>query len=112
MPVRPLIGVLLGLLVWACGQPCGEDGACRSGFCDRGRCAEPMSTYGRSCPDGVFPLSGPGASKLYVCGPYVCDVGRCRSCTSDEECMELLGAPRCVAIQGQPGQSCGDGRTL
>ena len=120
---KPLL--ILATLATLAAAGCGEDasdsevddgqevnssecpGGCASGFCDRGTCAEPSEPYGKVCEDGLFPMQGLQASKLYVCGAYVCENARCQSCTSDEECQEKLGAPRCVERAGWPGRGCG-----
>ena len=81
---------------------------CEQGlFCDRGTCVPVQNAYGRECMDGLFPVQGLKESRLYICAAYVCENSRCQSCTSDEECMEKLGAPRCSEEPGFPGRSCG-----
>jgi hypothetical protein len=84
---------------------CQRDVDCPGAFCDRGRCApEGKGNFGAACV-----LFGPGRPdpREYKCGAYVCLDDRCRSCTSDDECQQLLGSPTCAAVEGWPGKRCG-----
>lgn len=89
------------------GITCSIDQNCASGFCDDGRCALPKGPFGASCTPAPRTPDGISDGKLHACGAYVCIEGRCRSCTSDTQCREELGAPRCTAIADTPGRRCG-----
>ena len=73
-------------------RDCTKDRECGDGFCDRGRCAAIWTCwarYGQHCIDGrVAP--NPDPYKVRCAG--MCLEGRCRSCVSDEECVEVLGS--------------------
>jgi hypothetical protein len=93
------------------GQPCDEDEACTSSFCDRGTCAEVGTTYdapqaeryGFACnASEEAKVSGKDAN---VCGGYRCQDGRCRSCTTDSACNAI--DIKCYRIPDLPGASCG-----
>jgi hypothetical protein len=86
---------------------CSADGECRSGFCDKGQCAEPQGTFGATCTPAPRTSEGFRDGKLHTCGAYLCIDGRCRSCSSDSQCQSELGAPRCLSSQGRPGSRCG-----
>jgi hypothetical protein len=73
-------------------RDCTSDDECGDGFCDRGRCSAIwtcVERHGQRCIDGeVYPIRG---------GPRRCNAlcieSRCRSCVSDEECVQVLGDP-------------------
>jgi hypothetical protein len=86
---------------------CGADRECGSGFCDKGRCAEPEGVYGAACTPAPRTAEGVRDGKLNTCGAYVCIEARCRSCESDAQCQGELGAPRCMSSATRPGSRCG-----
>ena len=89
---------------------CTADGDCQGNtFCDDGQCAAVGRIYGAECtiPD-ADPATGKVAAADFMCGAYICSKGRCRSCVSDDECENVLGAPTCKAVTGIPGRQCGD----
>jgi hypothetical protein len=92
----------------ALGARCEEDAQCRSSFCDLGRCVMPEGVYGRPCVPAPRTSDGLRDGKLHVCGAYLCLEGRCRSCTSDDQCRSELGSPRCYRSDTHPGARCGD----
>jgi hypothetical protein len=81
----------------AAGGTCRRDADCRTMFCDRNVCVDPFEKgkFGGECElhppitaaDGGLPDRG--------CGGHLCLEGRCRHCTSDEECEAHFGAARC-----------------
>jgi hypothetical protein len=88
---------------------CATDGDCASGFCDRARCAAKFDPrhYGWECDESSLPADNPiRASKLRVCGAYVCREGRCRSCLSNADCS---GGGVCQRSHdpATPGWFCG-----
>ena len=88
-------GPVLGR-AWSQNVPerdCTADDECGDGFCDRGHCAAIWSCghrYGQHCVDGKTAPSRGSASKGCI---GLCIDGRCRSCTSDEECVEQYRSP-------------------
>lgn len=102
--------------IWSQNVPdrdCSTDTECGDGFCDRGHCAAIWSCdarYGQRCINGIAAPS-PGGSEYQICNG-ICLDGRCRSCTSDEECVKQRG-PNFICYPGkyQPlGRQCGLGR--
>lgn len=101
-------------------RACAIDNECGDGFCDRGKCA-PIWTwthiYGQRC-DALHSYhpetcpstpAGPRCDLMPSCGGYLCLDGRCRSCVSNDECVELLG-PRGECSDpgdGRAGRGCG-----
>jgi hypothetical protein len=79
-------------------RDCTEDSECGDGHCDRGRCRAIWTCtqqYGQRCIDGqTVPTAG--FKKRYCRG--ICIDGRCRSCVSDQECIDKPG----------PDDGCGD----
>jgi len=86
---------------------CSADSQCKTGFCDRGRCDTPADLYGQRCSPAPIGPDGLRDPRQHACGAYLCIDERCRSCTSDEECLTELGSPRCVARPPRPGLRCG-----
>jgi hypothetical protein len=101
---------------------CTNDNECGDGFCDRGKCAPIWSwthIYGQKCDalrlyhPSTCPAFGsplvPRCDMMPLCGGYLCLDGRCRSCESDNECIELIGLPGAVCTpSGQiaAGRGC------
>jgi hypothetical protein len=87
--------------VWSKSVPeraCTTDSVCGDGFCDRGQCAPIWSCgerYGQRCINGRT-MRRPHILDQLCWG--VCIEGRCRSCISDEECIQETGFSdaRCV----------------
>jgi hypothetical protein len=90
------------------GEACLEDAQCVSNFCDNLQCAMPEGVYGRPCVPAPTTADGLRDGKLHTCGAYLCLEDRCRSCVSDDQCQQELGAPRCYISEGRPGARCGD----
>jgi hypothetical protein len=106
------------------GKSCARDCDCRSGFCDRGACADTVhmgrgaSSLGGWCLphrpvsseylDEVIPSQPRRAER---CRGYVCIDERCRSCISDAEChvgaSEYSREYKCLPRVGEPGKRCG-----
>lgn len=89
---------------------CRSDDDCDGGtFCDNGACVPTTRTFGNACilPD-PDPATGKPTAYNLPCGAYICTAGRCRSCESDEQCLDTLGSPTCAAVPGSPGRRCGD----
>jgi hypothetical protein len=94
---------------------CETDVDCSDGFCDSdGRCRsiEPASGLGTECtlpPDELPPET---KAKLRTCSAYRCTDGRCRSCTSDEQCQAgvdpVVLRITCGEVAGMSGKRCGD----
>lgn len=89
---------------------CTGDGDCQGNtFCDDAECHAVERTYGAAC---IIPEPDPATGKPrpvdFMCGPYICLEGRCRSCDSDAKCEGVLGAPTCAAVPDLPGRRCGD----
>lgn len=85
---------------------CSRDDDCGASlFCDLGTCRseEPNQLYGMACQ--AAPSDG---HKQELCGAYVCQEGRCRSCVSDAQCE--AAEVTCRTLPGRPGKRCG--RTL
>ena len=99
------------------GSPCTSDSVCSSAFCDLGICSEPSSpiaAYSRECSSpgpsynsGPIGYAGTENGKYATCSNFLCVDGRCRSCTSAEECYEAIGAPSCYAMSGSTLKRCG-----
>jgi hypothetical protein len=67
-------------------RPCTEDRECGDGFCDRDHCAAIWTCserYGQRC-------YGPRSERSGLCNG-LCLEGRCRTCSSDDECVRELG---------------------
>jgi len=89
---------------------CSNDSECSGGaFCDQGRCAmsSPQLAFGMRCVPPPRTALGTVDAKLGTCGAYLCIDGRCRSCSSDAQCLGDSGAPLCQAIPDRPGRRCG-----
>jgi hypothetical protein len=86
-------GPVLGR-AWSQNVPehdCTNDDECGDGFCDRGRCAAIWTCgerFGQRCVDGKTAPSRGSESNGCI---GLCLNGRCRSCTSDAECVEQYG---------------------
>jgi hypothetical protein len=99
------------------GTACLRDCDCRSGFCDRGTCADSADIgvwdYGNGwCEPGpaIAPsdvIVGSQGSDALSCIGYVCVDHRCRSCVSDEECQLGSRPYMCLPLYGLPGKRCG-----
>lgn len=93
------------------GQPCDEDQACTSSFCDRGTCAEVGTTYDAPQAQQYGAACDPAEEEVGVgkvasaCGAYECLKGRCRSCASDSDCNSI--DVKCYRVPDLPGASCG-----
>jgi hypothetical protein len=99
---------------------CANDSECGDGFCDRGTCA-PIWTwtqiYGQRCDALHFyhpetcpsTAAGPRCDLMPSCGGYLCLDGRCRSCVSHDECVDLLGPRGECSDPGdsRAGRGCG-----
>jgi hypothetical protein len=101
----------------AAGSACARDCDCRSGFCDRGACADiGESLLGNWCEphapaarvDMIITSQPQSALR---CQGYVCSEHRCRSCISDAECHveshEYSREYKCLPRDGEPGKRCG-----
>jgi hypothetical protein len=81
-----------GFRTWSQNVPdrdCTTDGECGDGFCDRGHCAAIKTCvyrYGQRCINGRTAPGGKAYGQTECIG--TCFEGRCRSCVSDEECVE------------------------
>lgn len=78
-------------------RSCTKDDECGDGFCDRGRCAAIWTggeSYGQKC----------GRDERCA-AVYLCLDGRCRSCVSDDECVDEPDNqnPRCKSDPSVPG---------
>jgi hypothetical protein len=91
----------------ALGTACERDGECASGFCDLKVCTAPLGAYGQACEPAPRGPDGLRDGKLNMCGAYVCNAGRCRSCTSDAECQGEYASPLCRKSDEHPGARCG-----
>jgi hypothetical protein len=72
-------------------RDCTEDSECGDGHCDRGRCRviwTCSTRYGQRCIDGQTAPSSQFQARFCR---GICLEGRCRSCVSDDECIEKLG---------------------
>jgi hypothetical protein len=94
---------------------CGADAECGgSDFCDLGACATRSSStqrgvssnYGHECTPAQRTEGGVRDGKVNACGSHVCRDGRCRSCTSDEECVREYGGGTCAADAERGGKRC------
>lgn len=111
--LRLLLYAAMAQHVAACEKspaPCASDRDCESGFCDRGECADvaPRIQYGVECtPPPIGPYGGP-VGKFDFCGGYLCSQSRCRSCSSDKECYDLVGLRSCTTTSkpDRPGFRC------
>jgi hypothetical protein len=96
------------------GMECTADRYCQSGLCDRGVCTSIggmiNGNHGEPCLQGPpYEKDGkPLSPRLNQCGAYVCVDGRCRSCTSDSECLDRKGGGTCEHAPGVPGKYCGN----
>ena len=97
---------------WSTDVPdgaCKADGECGDGFCDRGRCAAIWGAnerYGQRCIHGKPPPIGDDPDD--ECSG-ICLDGRCRSCTSDAECIKARGNQyaKCMSHRNDhPGRIC------
>lgn len=92
---------------------CNADSDCSRGFCDAsGACApiDENNHFGTDCEPEPEPMNNLLDGKFNTCGAYLCIDGRCRSCSSDEQCQEQRGAPMCGQLEGRPGYRCGNYR--
>jgi hypothetical protein len=91
---------------------CTADRYCQSGLCDRGVCTSIggiwNGNHGEPCePLPPFAQRIPNARRDVQCSSvYICLDGRCRSCTSDAECVYWLGEGTCEHVPGLPGKLC------
>jgi hypothetical protein len=90
-------------------RDCTDDSECGDGYCNRGRCAAIWTCLDRSgqrCIDGRAAPSSRFRSRRC---PGLCLDGRCRSCVSDEECIQALGASDagCSGEEESGMRSCG-----
>ncbi len=81
-------------------RACTKDAECGDGFCDRGQCSAIytcMQDLGSRCElDGQCPF-------------LMCIEGRCRSCTTDEECQVRMERPNRICsppARRAPGREC------
>ena len=110
-----VIAMALAVVLPACagashrddGEACRLDAECTSGLCDGAVCAQPHAVYGAACTAAPRTSEGFRDARIETCGAYLCIDGRCRSCTSDSQCMTELGAPKCAADESHPGMRCG-----
>jgi hypothetical protein len=99
------------------GSACRADDHCQSGLCDRGVCTfiggKRNQGHGEPCEQGppVAKQSKDGRPHDQ-CGAYICLDGRCRSCTSDSECIDSKGGGTCEHVPGLPGKHCGNHKPL
>lgn len=97
------------------GSPAGDclsDADCaKTEVCDSdGQCLAQVDAdrFGVECDESYLPTDDPIlGSKLRGCAAYICQASRCRSCVSNDQCQELLGAPVCGVEPGRPGRRCG-----
>lgn len=101
------------------GLECTADRYCKSGLCDRGVCTSigGMLNGGHGEPCESLPPFEQRKPKYdhrrdTQCGGYLCLDGRCRSCTSDSECIYWEGGGTCEHVPGLPGKSCGNYKPL
>jgi hypothetical protein len=100
--------VMLPSRPWSQSVPdrdCTSDGECGDGFCARGRCAAIWTCaerFGQRCINGEV-APHPRFKRRRCDG--ICLEGRCRSCVSDEECIQELGHPdaECERFAGRSG---------
>lgn len=90
------------------GATCTADDNCQSGFCDLGTCKEIDGQYGAYCSPAPRTAEGYRDGKLNTCGAYICIDHRCRSCLSDEQCLQEYGASKCQSHALRPGHRCGN----
>ena len=91
------------------GEACAHDANCQTMFCDRNVCVDlyRKRKYGGECApraslDGID--AGPPDHGCSV--GRLCIEGRCRSCTSDEECRSYFGMGECRLMPGIVGPVC------
>lgn len=101
------------------GLACTADRHCKSGLCDRGFCTSIggmlNAGHGEPCePLPPFEQRNPKHDhrRDQQCGGYLCLDGRCRSCTSDSECIYWEGGGTCDYTPGLPGKRCGNHKPL
>jgi hypothetical protein len=104
VPGRP-DGELVWPQQWSQNVPerdCTSDDECGDGFCDRGRCSAIWTCgerHGQRCIDGrVYPRRHDSET----CNA-LCIEGRCRSCISDEECVQALKNPNAECSASKMG---------
>jgi hypothetical protein len=100
----------------AAGEVCAHDADCKTRFCDRNTCVDlyDKRRYGGECAprapldDADAGLDGAAAGPPdRGCGVgRLCLEGRCRSCTSDEECKSYFGMGKCRSRPGLDGLVC------
>jgi hypothetical protein len=90
-------------------RDCTEDSECGDGHCDRGRCRAIWTCtrrYGQRCVnDRMAPSS---YFQARFCRG-ICIDGRCRSCVSDQECVDKLGnsSAGCGLYERDGHRGCG-----
>jgi hypothetical protein len=85
------------------GAACTSDADCPvRTFCDRDAC---VASHALGLTSPSF---GAACEQSLECdGGYLCVDGRCRSCASDDECRDELGAPACTMNVLTQGSHCG-----
>jgi hypothetical protein len=100
----------------AAGKACVRDCDCRSGFCDRGTCADSKDIgawyYGKGwCypgpPHAPIDVEVGSQANNDDCEGYLCVDHRCRSCVSDAECQAGRKEYKCLRLYDLPGKRCG-----
>lgn len=69
-------------------------------------CSSPSPVPGYN--SGPIGYTGTEQAKESTCQGYLCVDGRCRSCTSAEQCYDAVGLRGCYSNGHSPGQRCGD----
>jgi hypothetical protein len=89
-------------------RDCSEDSECGDGHCDRGRCRAIWTCddrYGQRCIDDQ---TAPSARFEERFCRGICIDGRCRSCVSDQECIDKPGSFDLCGIHERDGhRGCG-----
>jgi hypothetical protein len=84
-------------------QDCSIDGdCCKSGFCERGKCAPKTVKFAR----GEFGAAC--GNDAQVCGDaFLCVEGRCRSCLDDDESVVAFGDGQWCSRTASFDRQCG-----
>lgn len=84
----------------AAGEACRRDGDCQTSFCDRDVCIalHSVSEYGNQCQPPAPDARPVDKLPERLCGGYLCQDGRCRSCRSDAECQSTFGMGTCTVV--------------